>query len=631
MKKLMTVVAALAAGMVQAGATLDYAKTEAERLFARAKVSAAVAATESPLALTIALNGGKAPSAPSVAEVGFDGYVCAAAGGSFAIAAREEKGVLNGLYALAERLGFAFVMPGEEGEYVPERLVAVDDGTWTENPRFKYRGLFSSSACIRYSAKDWYAFLAKLRFNAMCAHVSGDGIEDDDFAKTVGLRLEIGGHGMSACLPRELFDKQPELFRMFQPEDFGGQRMKDSNFCATNPKTRDIVKENFKKKLAPGVKRGYHAIHGWADDLPGGGWCMCSRCRALLGTDQSQLTMNLEAQAVKELGADMRVPAIAYHDTMFPSETIAPDPVCFLLFAPRERCYAHALNDPNCALNRHYLKALEAWTARYKGIDDSHTFEYYNDKILFRGHTPYLPETIIGDGDAYQEAGIECWMSLQVGGQPLGPDWNMLAHAIVAWEYGLSREALTHRLAGKVSAGKGGAWYEYLDRRASAYDSAWKVCDIPSSLYFDYRFMPERPSGQGGADLVAAQRLGAETLTLANAALAKASKGMDAFAARIAELELKRSAFEAEDLAAMSVHQRGLNAIADSWNGAGKGAVTGALADFKEAVVRLRKASDLFAVCAKGFEKNQYYFGFVKNWTVPEIENKIRIYSDVTR
>ena len=631
MKKMITVVAALAAGSVQAGATLDYAKAEAERLFARVRESAEVTVSERPLALLIAVNGRIAPSAPSVAEVCFDGYACSAAGGSYAIAAREEKGVLNGLYALAERLGFAFVMPGEEGEFVPERLTSAEDDTWTENPRFKYRGLFSSSDCVRYTAKEWYAFLAKLRFNAMCAHVSGDGIVDDDFAKTVGLRLEIGGHGMSACLPRDMFEKEPELFRMFQPEDFGGKRMKDSNFCATNPKTRDIVKENFKKKLEPGIRRGYHAIHGWADDLPGGGWCMCSRCRALLGTDQSQLTMNLEAQAVKELGVDMRVPAIAYHDTMFPSLTIQPDPVCFLLFAPRERCYAHALNDPDCALNRHYLAALAAWTARYRGIDDAHTFEYYNDKILFRGHTPYLPETIIGDGDAYQQAGIECWMSLQVGGQPLGPDWNMLAHAIVAWEPGLSRDELTRRLAGKVSAGRGTTWYEYLDRRASAYGSAWKVCDIPPSLYFDYRFMPERPSGQGGAELVAGQRFGAEALARANAALAKAKAGMDGFSARMAELELMRSAFEAEDMAAMSVHQRGLNAIADYWNGAGKTAIAGAVSDLEEAVVRLGKAKDLFATCAKGCEKNQYYFGFVKNWTVPEIKNKIRIYSSLSR
>ena len=135
----------------------------------------------------------------------------------------------------------------------------------------------------------------------------------------------------------------------------------------------------------------------------------------------------------------------------------------------------------------------------------------------------------------------------------------------------------------------------------------------------------------GGAELVAAQRFGAETLAFANAGLGKARTEMDGFAARIADLELRRSAFEAEDLAAMSVHQRGLNAIADHWNGAGKGTLANAISDLKEAIVRLGRANDLFAICAKGYEKNQYYFGFVKNWTVPEIKNKIRIYSDVAQ
>ena len=614
-----------------AGATLDYARMEAERLFARAGVAVAVTASEKPAALRLAVSGKPAPDVPSVDGVRFDGYACAAKGGSFAVGATSEKGVLNGLYALAERLGFAFVLPGEDGERVPRRLAAVADGTWTESPRFKYRGLFCSSKYDRYPTKEWYAFLAKLRFNALRANpTGGDGIPDDVFAQQLGLRLEMGGHGMSSCLPRALFEKEPELFRMFQPEDFGGKRMKDSNFCATNPKTREIVKENFKKRLELAVRRGYHAIHGWADDLPGGGWCMCSRCRALLATDQSQLTMNLEAQAVRELGADLRVPAIAYHDTMFPSWTVRPDPLCFLLFAPRERCYAHALDDPSCALNRHYLKALEEWTSRYRGIDDSHTFEYYNDKLLFRGHTPYLPETILGDGDVYERHGIESWMSLQVGGQPLGVDWNMLAHALVAWERGLDSAALTRRIAGKVATdAEAGVWQAYLESRATAYRSAFKVCTIPSALYFDYRFMPERPSDCGGAELVRGQLFGAMQLSKANAALKASAKPADGFSKRILEMELKRSAFEEIDLRAMSVHQRALNAIADHWNGAGKEKVAAAIADFREAVRLLNGAYDVFHACAGEWEKAQYYSGFVRNWSVPEIENKIRVYSQV--
>ena len=626
-KKVVMMSLLLMTGSVQAAATLDYAKSEAERLFARANMRVEVACSEKPIALFISINGVRAPKIPSLDAVKFDGYTTAAQKGSFSIAAREEKGVLNGLYALAERLGFSFVLPGEAGERVPASLTAIQDGTWTENPRFCHRGIFMASACDIYSAREWYAFLAKLRFNSMCAHASGETIADDEFARLVGLRLEVGGHGMSACLPRELFDKEPELFRMFQPEDFSGKRMKDSNFCATNPKTREIVKENFKKKLIIAQRQGYYAVHGWADDLPGGGWCMCSRCRALLGTDQSQLTMNLEAQAVRELGANLRVPAIAYHDTMFPSQTIAPDPLCFMLFAPRERCYAHALNDASCALNRHYFAALQAWVKRYTGIDDAHTFEYYNDKLLFRGHTPYLPAVILGDANAYEQAGISCWMSLQVGGQPLAPDWNMLVHSMVAWENQFDVKEITRRIVQKVATDEDkSAWTAYLTDRARAYASAWKVCDIPSALYFDYRFMPERPTNCGGANLEAGQQQGAEILSRANQMFAQASAQMKGFSARMAQAELKRSTFEEEDLRAMTLQQKGLDAIADCWNGAGKENATKAIENLNAAIVHLKKASQLLEECAKGFEGNQYYFNFVKNWTVPEIENKIRIY-----
>lgn len=616
-----------AAGMP--ATTLDFAKDEASRLMGRAGVKCAVSVSRAPLSLSVALDSkGGAPAAPSVGEVKFDGYALSVGPGGYCVAARCEKGVLNGLYALAERLGFAFVMPGDDGEYVPAELEDLGEGAWTENPRFERRGLFASSANHVFTDRQWYHFLAKLRFNSLCAHVSGSKVVEDSFARLMGMRLEVGGHGMSACLPRELFEKEPELFRMFQPEDFAGKRMKDSNFCPSNPKTRRIVKENFKKRIASAIKNGYHAVHAWADDLPAGGWCMCSRCRALTATDQAQYVMNLEAQAVRETGSSLRVPAIAYHDTMFPSYTIAPDPLCFLLFAPRERCYAHALDDPSCALNRHYLKALEEWTARYRGIDDSHTFEYYNDKILYRGHTPYLPETVIGDGDVYEKAGIEAWMSLQVGGELLAPDWNMLAHAIVAWESGHTRDSMTRRLAGMLSGRDGDweSWYRYLDRRASAYRSSFSVCDIPTNLYFDYRFMPERPSANGGAKLVEQQRLGAEILVGALDSLKRDSKSMKGFGARIAGLEIKRCTFEKTDLQAMAEHQRGLNAIGDYWNGAGDEALATAIKYLESAVKTLELASkECDAHRTK--DSKQYYNGFVKNWTVPEIRNKIRVYS----
>ena len=618
------------------GSTLDYARSEALRLLGRVGLEPNVLVSEGkggvPYALAIRTDA-PAPLPPASTEaVKWDGYALAAGEGAWTISALTEKGVLNGLYDLAQRWGFAFVYPTEEGELAPAKLNDVGEGQAVINPRFRYRGLFASSKELGYSNEEWNKFLAKLRFNALCSHSDATRANGESWLKVLGFRLEAGGHGMSSCLPRDLYEKSPELFRMFQPEDFGGKRMKDSNFCVSNPKTRKIVKENFKKKLLDAAKGGTYALHAWADDLPGGGWCMCSRCRPLLNTDQSQLTMNVEAQAVRELGLPMRVPAIAYHDTMFPSQLIKPDPLCFYLFAPRERCYAHALNDPNCARNCIFKRALDAWAECYKGIDDAHTFEYYNDKILFRGHTPFLPDVILGDAEAYEEAGIESWMSLQVGGDLLGVDFNMLAHALVAWEDGFDAQSLVRRLSAMLAPSAPELWADYLKQRATAYERAWRICDLPYDVYLDYRWLPER-GGQSGADLVENLTAGAGLLHKALDEFRRATTGVKGPGASLIGRELKRCAFEAVDLDAMALQQRGLNAICESWNGGGDAAIECALANLKAArakldeAVKLCEATFTDAYKGKGTFVGQYYPSFVKNWTGKEIENKIRVYS----
>ncbi|MBO7721717.1 MAG: DUF4838 domain-containing protein [Kiritimatiellae bacterium] len=600
------------------GELTNYAAGELARLLGRAGVKASVR-TAAGAGESVSLG---APRQCDVSSVRHDGFVKSACKDGVTVAAACGKGVLNGVYTIAEELGFSFIAPGEKGELVPRRMKPVKDEVKTVNPRFERRGLFASSACVSYTVEEWYAFLAKLKFNSICAHSARIVPERMDLLKKLGFRAEAGGHGMSSCLPRELFDKEPELFRMFQPEDFNGKRMKDSNFCATNPKTRDIVKRNFKKRLEPAVGGGVHAIHAWADDLPGGGWCMCSRCRAFTGTDQSALVMNIEAEAVRELGSSLRVPVIAYHDTMFPSKLFAPAKECFLLFAPRERCYAHALNDPSCAHNRTYHRALKEYQRRFEGVDDAHTFEYYNDKILFRGHTPYLPQVLIGDADAYIDGGITCWMSLHVGGELQGVDWNMLAMSLLAWEGGHTPDSLTARLAAAVDPENPGPWRDYLSGNAAAYLRAWQFCNLPYDIYFDYRFMPER-GGESGAELVGNFGFGAKRMREAADALATSAAGTAS--AGLAAAEAGRARFEALDLDAMTFHQRGLKSLAEYLASGDVGKVAAAIADLEKAAAGLDAALAEFNRIFPP-KTGQYYPSFVINWTRPEIVAKIRVY-----
>ena len=52
-------------------------------------------------------------------------------------------------------------------------------------------------------------------------------------------------------------------------------------------------------------------------------------------------------------------------------------------WAPRERCYSHAIDDPACAINPRYFDSLKRYIDIFEGR--GHVFEYYADAILFGG------------------------------------------------------------------------------------------------------------------------------------------------------------------------------------------------------------------------------------------------------
>ena len=79
---------------------------------------------------------------------------------------------------------------------------------------------------------------------------------------------------------------------------------------------------------------------------------------------------------------------------------LRPLPNVWFEWAPRERCYIHAIDDPACSINPRYLESLK----RYIDIFDGrgHVFEYYADAILFGGLGFATPAVIARDLRAYQ-------------------------------------------------------------------------------------------------------------------------------------------------------------------------------------------------------------------------------------
>ncbi|MFA6567493.1 MAG: hypothetical protein WCS96_04710 [Victivallales bacterium] len=602
----------------------QYAVAELRRLLERIGLHTQIQAATGPKTGNWLLLSSTAAPPPAASPVGLkhDGFSLKISAGGVAIAALEPKGILNGVYELAERLGFLFLMPGEAGEWIPDLkglCPALVQESVKLNPRFPHRGVFGGSTTAPFTVEEWFRFFAKLKFNATSQN------EGDAFIATeTGIRLEIGLHGMSELLPRKLFETRPELFRMFQPEDFSGKRTSDSNFCCNHPDSKRIVQENYRKKVKS--LKGIYAVHNWADDLPAGGWCMCPLCRSYTPTDQSMISMRHFAEVIAEEKLPIRVPVIAYHDTMYPGKLVPAPKEGFLLYAPRERCYAHAINDPACAKNRFYFKALQEWMAKFAGIDDAHTFEYYFDQILFRGLYPFIPDVILGDMAAYEKAGIQTHLSLQVGGPVIAPEFNMLVFSRGHWNAKLTADGFVARIAGELAPnnpGASAAWKTYLQRRRRVFASAMRLCDHSNDIYFDYRWLPET-AHPFGAKMARAYANASVDLDKAGLELMKKIGCRSGRVKTLGLREAGRAHFETSDLRVMASQQDGVNNIAKYIETASHAALRQGLKSLQKAVARLEQSRR--AAEKAGLPETAYYYALNKNWLQREFTAKIKTY-----
>jgi len=604
-----------------------YAVTETERLLNRSGVTVdkVYQETSEPcffLQLSVSGNVSKKPRIPDE-ETSKDAYGMTVSNTDLTISSPSAKGILNGVYDLAERLGYVFLYPSLDGEWAPafDQLAALIIRDEIVSPRFPYRGVFwEGKNADDFTDEEWLRFYAKLRFNALRHE-----IDDLPLAEELGLRLEVGGHDLSKLIAREHFHEHPEWYRMVQPIDFNGQRSNDLNYSVTNEEARSEVKRSFRHELD--ALKGVHAVHKWADDLPGGGWCFSPTSRALSPADQSMLAMRSLAEVVEEENLPLRIPVLAYHDTLFPGTQIEVSKECFLLFAPRERCYGHALDDPACKRNQLYSEALKDWMNKFEGVDDAHTFEYYFDQILFRGIYPFLPTIIIADMSLYEERKIECHMSLQVGGPAIAPEYNMLLFAKSHWDGNLTAESYIENLAKCIAPVQPEPWCNYLTKRGQIYTQALLTCEYDIKNYFDYRWLPETTTDFGKVIAQAYEEasiaMNENAECLKEAVVSQWPKRLCA----LAEKEIGRSRFEAAELHVMHLQQSAMNKLGSFLN-------TREAEHAREGVDLLKQTitAQKYAVAralAANLPRDSYYFSLVECMLRPDFEEKIKIYSSI--
>ena len=221
--------------------------------------------------------------------------------------------------------------------------------------------------------------------------------------RALGLEVEYAMHAMRELLPRDRFEKEPELFRM----DAKGRRTADANFCPSNARTLEVVAAtavDIAKTLRPTTGRYFY----YGDD--GQPWCQCPQCRGLSDSEQTLIVENAICRALRRGEPKAQVSHVAYHNTLKPPRQVKPAAGVFLEYAPIDRRYdiPFEQQDPG---HPGSLTALDA-NLRVFPKETAQVVEYWLDASRFSKWTrpsvklPWRKDVFLADLEAYRRRGV---------------------------------------------------------------------------------------------------------------------------------------------------------------------------------------------------------------------------------
>jgi len=286
-------------------------------------------------------------------------------------------GTLYGAYEiLKEYGGIRWIFPGEEGEYFqPRTTIAVSEQNTVRNPYLEHRQMELNSVVVNKPYFDTREWQVRNGMTVKCSLMHLNHPQYGKHMQELGARgVPIGGHILTILLfgkypkeaeLKELFAQHPEYFPMIN-----GKRilLDDQKYqpCTSNPEVLNIMAKNLIS----------YAIQPGSDGLiiignnDGTGWCECQECRKIDPPDEAAknrmatrywtLVQNL-ARRVWEIKPDARLGGWAYQNFWMPPSGIKLDPRLTVCLSFNNQCWRHPITDPNCSVNREFLKLYLDW------------------------------------------------------------------------------------------------------------------------------------------------------------------------------------------------------------------------------------------------------------------------------
>ena len=420
---------------------------------------------------------------------------------SVAIQAGSARGLLHAAHDLMERLGARFI-PGAPAIFPKARrdaLTAIKP--YSVTPAFKRRAMASDIMTWNYTHADrleqhlkfdreFIPWMARRGLNAFeyIRHAHDTRLRVDELTplyKSYGIGAEYGGHVLQILMPREQFESHPEYF----PTAKDGTRMARGNLCVSNDDAVRMVCEG-----ALQYARDYpenELLHIWGADVVDGAWCRCAQCKKLSPQLQYMKIVNAIAAAEQSAAGGVPVAYLAYHDTLEPDRKLKPLPNVYFEWAPRERCYSHAIDDSDCAVNPHYFESLKRYLEIFDGR--GHVFEYYADAILFAGLGFATPTIIARDLRAYQGLGIDSISNLTFGA------YSALAYPVNLEAFARGTRSPKFSVTSSIADAAAGRHMKAADALAKAYRAVEKAAAMVldyADVMCPYEMTPEHAAGK---------------------------------------------------------------------------------------------------------------------------------------